>query len=80
MNNICKKCNLDLIKLNYCTTKSNESYCYNCVQKINLDDYDMICKNVKNVIQNIPIIHLDKYEDDFSFYDYFLRRKNNFHH
>ena len=75
--NTCKKCNIDLIKLNYCTTTNDESYCYNCVQKVNLDDYDKICKNVKNVTQNVPIIHLDKYNDDFSFYDYFLRRKNN---
>lgn len=75
MENICKKCNIDLVKLNYCITKSNVSYCYDCVQKVNLCEYNIICKDIKKVIQNIPIIHLDKYDDDFSFYDYFLRRK-----
>ena len=58
---------------NYCIANNNDNICQNCVKKLGIKEKEILKNNIKNVIQNIPIIHLDKYNDDFSFYDYFFR-------
>lgn len=77
MENTCNICSNNLKSLNYCITKNNTYFCYNCVQNTDIETYNLICKTVTKIVQNVPIIHLDKYNDDFSFYDYFLRIKND---
>ena len=77
MENTCNVCSHNLKSLNYCVTKNNDYNCYNCVQITNIENYNLIRKTITKIVQTAPIIHLDKYNDDFSFYDYFLRIKNN---
>ena len=78
MKNTCDGCNSNLNNKNYCIIKKyinlKDIFCYDCVQNSSDDDYKLICNNIDKIVQNIPIIHLDKYDDDFSFYDYFLRK------
>ena len=72
----CNMCYNNLQNKNYCILKKpiNDSnvICYECVQKnpSNIKQHDVI-----NIIINKPIIHLDKYNDDFSYHDYFFRLK-----
>jgi len=53
--------------------------CYECIQRSTPEFYNTHIlsnySNVDNIIFNKPIIHLDKYNDDFSYYDYFFRVK-----
>jgi hypothetical protein len=75
----CDICKCNLVSNNYCVTKISvdnlNTFCYDCVQNSNTKHFEFISNNIIRIIQNVPIIHLDKYNDDFSFYDYFLRIK-----
>jgi len=78
MKNTCDECNSDLYSKNYCIIKKcinfKNTFCYECVHDLSDDNYTIICNNIDKVVHNVPIIHLDKYNDDFSFYDFFLRK------
>lgn len=71
----CINCFSNLREKNYCICCENNSFCYECVQKMNINEIIVLKKDVQKVVQNQPIIHLDKYNDDFSFYDFFFRLK-----
>lgn len=71
----CTNCFSNLIEKNYCICFENNSFCYECVQKMNINEIIILKKDVQKVVQNLPIIHLDKYNDDFNFYDFFFRLK-----
>ena len=76
----CDICDCNLANENYCTTRkdinSMNIFCYNCIHSKNNDLFDFIKSNYNFIYFNKPIIHLDKYEDNFSFDDYFFIRKN----
>ena len=76
-----KQCNIcadNLQNKNYCILKkpiiNANVICYECIQKI---PSEIRHSDIINIIINKPIIHLDKYNDDFSYYDYFLRSHNS---
>ena len=78
MKNTCDECNSDLYSKNYCIIKKcinfKNTYCHECIHKLSDDSYTFVCNNINKIVHNVPIIHLDKYNDDFSFYDFFLRK------
>ena len=79
MKNKCDICSCNLNNTNYCIVKkpiySNDTFCYDCVQTSSNEIYNFIYKNIDKIKFNKLIIHLDKYNDDFSHHDYFLRLK-----
>lgn len=78
MKNTCNECSSNLNNKNYCIIKkcinSKNTFCYECVHDLSDDNYKIVCSNIDKIVNNVPIIHLDKYNDDFSFYEYFLRK------
>ena len=79
MKNKCDICSIDLSNENYCTTKKDinscNTFCYTCVRNTKYEMFKFIKYNYDSIISNKPIIHLDKYNDDFAIDDYFFYEK-----
>jgi len=79
MKNKCDVCSIDLSNENYCTTKkdinSYNTFCYTCVRNTNSEIFKLIKNNYDLIYFNKPIIHLDKYNDDFAMDKYFFYEK-----
>jgi len=75
----CDICSCNLVSENYCTTKKDINYmntfCYECIHSKKNNLFNFIKNNYNQIFFNKPIIHLDKYEDNFSIDDYFFFKK-----